>query len=364
MLNTSHPTPADYARIPLTTQSFCPFLDPEQLCGIQRALGPDMLPTTCATYPRALSTIAGEQEKALNLSCPEAARLTLLDPNLLGPGPWRAPTAVRYAAVRRLPSGSSQLQLPADPRLAVREFALLLLTDRTYPLWQRLYLLGLLARRLQTLSTSTAETTRVAQLLADTARLAAQQHLRQAMDEIPAQPDRQLQLVMELLRLRIAEPPVPTRFLECVQDFELGLRCASAQSEQQILDAYADGHRLFYRPLMDRHPHLLENDLTNQIFKNHYPFGRPSTHPAAQSPANAESEHLALCMHLALTQTLLIGMAAHYREAFSPGHVVKLVQSLARTVEHSRQSLAQIATFVRTHQLNNPRGIALLLRHP
>jgi len=67
-------------------------------------------------------------------------------------------------------------------------------------------------------------------------------------------------------------------------------------------------------------------------------------------------------MHAALAQTLLIGMAAHYKEAFDTTHVVKLVQSLAKTLEHSRRSIEQIAEFVQERDLNNPQGIALLLR--
>ena len=359
VLNTSSSTTADYARIPLTTQASCPFLDTERLCGIQKTLGAAMIPNTCASYPRAISTQAGEPEEALNLSCPEAARLTLLNPNLLSRPPWRSTSAQRYQAFQR-----DANQLPADyqPRLALREFLLLLVSDRGYPLWQRLYLAGILARRLDAVSEGqtvvawiAAKPTQLAHLLADSARVATLDRLRSTMDEIPAQPSLQLQLVMELLRQRLAEPPVPTRFIECVQDFELGLGVATATSEQQIVDAYSSGYRLFYEPLMARHPQLIENCLMNYIFKNSYPFGRDDS---------AEAEHLSLCIHTALIQTLLIGMAAHHREAFASDHVVKLVQSLARTFEHSKRSIEQIAEFVRARHLNNPRGIALLLKEP
>jgi hypothetical protein len=54
-------------------------------------------------------------------------------------------------------------------------------------------------------------------------------------------------------------------------------------------------------------------------------------------------------------------MAAHYKEAFDRTHVVKLVQSLAKTMEHSRRSIEQIGEFIRDQKLNNPQGIALLL---
>jgi len=102
VLNADRPTTSDYARIPLTAGGACSFLDAERMCGIEKQHGPEMLSSTCATYPRAVSSNAGRVEKALNLSCPEAARLTLLDANLLGESyaPWRAPGAERYAAVR------------------------------------------------------------------------------------------------------------------------------------------------------------------------------------------------------------------------------------------------------------------------
>jgi len=355
VLNTANPTPADHARIPLTATSTCPFLDSQHLCGIQKHLGPEALSVTCATYPRAISTIAAEREEALNLSCPEAARLTLLDPSLISP--------IRLSSFANLCANDSQL--------AIREFTLSLVGDRTYPLWQRMYLLGILARRLETLSGARpvadwaeANPTTVAHMLADSARIATLQRLRPLMDDIHPQPAEQLQFVMQLLRNRLAQPPVPSRFLECVQDFESGLRCTSATCEQDILTAFGDAYRLYFQPFMDRHPHILENYLTNYIFKNHTPF----THQRDRYPdlqedqPDAEIEHLILCVHLALIQTLLIGIAGHYREAFDSTHVIKLIQSFARTFEHSKQSQTQIRTFLRTNRLNRLRGIAVLLQ--
>lgn len=254
--------------------------------------------------------------------------------------------------------------------LAIREFSLLLLGDRSYPLWQRIYLLGLLARRLDLLSGATsaeewatAHPEAVAKLLADSARVAVLGRLRPAMDMIEADPAQQLQLLVELLRQRFSKPPLPRRFFECVQDFELGIGSRTANNEEEILDAYALGYRQYFRPLMERHPQVLENYLANHIFKNSYPFGRPTnTDLPPDTVTGAESEHLSLCVQLALVQTLLIAMAGRYRESFGLDHVVKLVQSLARTFEHSKEALDEIKVFVRAKNLNNPRGIALLLR--
>jgi lysine-N-methylase len=353
VLNTSQPSTADYARISMTAESTCAFLDSDRLCGVQKKLGAEALSVTCNTYPRAISQVAGEVEEALNLSCPEAARLTLLEPRI---GDWGAGRLDPYAAFRQGAGG--------QPQLAIREFALELLSDRRYALWQRMYLLGILARRLQALSFGAPvaawadENPRtVARLLADSARVATVGTLRGTMDEAPARPAEQLLIVMELLRTRLSQHPRPQRFMECVQDFEAGLGCATATCEQDILNAYAASYERYYLPFMQRHPHILENWLANSVFKNAYPFGRKS-----DEGADPESEHMVLTVQLALIQTLLVGLAGRYREAFGSEHVVKLVQSFGRTFEHSREAVEQIKELVRARNVGNSRGIALLLR--
>ena len=55
-------------------------------------------------------------------------------------------------------------------------------------------------------------------------------------------------------------------------------------------------------------------------------------------------------------------MAGHYAEAFDLTHVVKLVQTLARTFEHSLQAMNEIAVLVHAQGLSNLRGIALMLQ--
>jgi lysine-N-methylase len=380
---------SDFARINTTSTYPCFFLDEERLCTIQKQLGPSLLSTTCANYPRSIATNSGMEERSLSLSCPEAARLTLLHGNLLGipqPDTPRHTTGPeRYAAIfqeiqrfqqqaeRRADNLPSPIDpVPYDPFLAIREFALLLLTDRSYPIWQRLLLLGTVVGQLHTLSEGGSEAAYasehpaiVAQLLSEGASVVSQDKLRAVMDAVELQPAEQLPLILDLLRQRIAQPPISPRFLECLQDFETGLETATATSEAQILSTYTDAYRNYVRPLLERHPHLVENYLANYVFRNNYPFGKPSDQAlseGAEDRTDAGNEHMLLCVQLALLQTVLVGMAARHREAFDCAHVVKLVQSLAKSVEHSKPFLRQITDFVAKRNLNNLRGIAFLLK--
>ena len=75
--------PNTFAKIRMDGANQCPMLTADRLCRIQLELGEGYLSTICATYPRIVQEVGGIRETALTLSCPEAARLVLLDPNLL-----------------------------------------------------------------------------------------------------------------------------------------------------------------------------------------------------------------------------------------------------------------------------------------
>jgi lysine-N-methylase len=73
---------AAFAQIRMDSNRKCPLLTADGLCRIQVEHGEEFLPHSCATYPRVTYCIDGATEKALSLSCPEAARLVLLNPQL------------------------------------------------------------------------------------------------------------------------------------------------------------------------------------------------------------------------------------------------------------------------------------------
>lgn len=73
----------EFARIRLTSRNQCPLLTEARLCCIQAELGKNFLSYTCAMYPRIVHRIGTVEETALALSCPEAARQVLLNPDLL-----------------------------------------------------------------------------------------------------------------------------------------------------------------------------------------------------------------------------------------------------------------------------------------
>ena len=76
-----NPDPADvsidYAKIELTEDKRCQFLNSDNWCIIQKHLGESYLSNVCKSFPRIYHRINGEVMMTLNTSCPEAARLLL-----------------------------------------------------------------------------------------------------------------------------------------------------------------------------------------------------------------------------------------------------------------------------------------------
>lgn len=64
----------DYGKIAIRESRWCPFLEEDRLCAIQRNLGEDFLSNVCYSFPRAYNILDGIYEMSLYMSCPEAVR--------------------------------------------------------------------------------------------------------------------------------------------------------------------------------------------------------------------------------------------------------------------------------------------------
>ncbi|KFX07929.1 hypothetical protein KP22_07495 [Pectobacterium betavasculorum] len=72
-----------WAKIKLSEQGQCPFLDESRLCNIYKRMGEKALSHTCTTYPRTNTFYRTLERKSLSLSCPEAVRLLLSGPEAM-----------------------------------------------------------------------------------------------------------------------------------------------------------------------------------------------------------------------------------------------------------------------------------------
>ncbi len=360
-LNTSNGTDADHARVRLTSSCTCPFLSPDRLCSIQKKHGAEYLSETCSTYPRAMSEVDGGREKALHLSCPEAARLVLLNPHLIQPvGSVTGDESRYHGFLLKSDQAPKPNGNPHQYFWEIRSFSLLLLQDRTYPLWQRLFILGKFCERLPE-TASAQEIGSVPKLLREYSEMIVHAGTKSILDGISARPALQLGVVIQLINSRFKRKWNKVRFSECVEDFRQGLLYGPDSSLESLTPSYVEAYTRYYQPFMQDHPFILENYLTNYVFRTRFPFGE-----SADSQGNLcdpQTAYLMMCTHYAVIRGLLIGMAGRYREAFAAPHVVKLVQAFSKAFEHNPEFLMEIIASVKASDLGNVGGMALLLNN-
>lgn len=341
----------------MTPEFNCPFLTPERLCGIQLKHGSEYLSEVCVSYPRTSRRIDGLIEKALYLSCPEAARVVLLNPDLMKPETNENRSGSPY---QRLLKADERLgRANASPHAylwEIRSLTLALIRDRSYPLWQRIFVLGLFCKRLDELVSARMQT-HVPRLLREYAEALLEGKLRPLLNGIPEQTPLQLKLVSEVIERHLAlqiNDRGHVRFRECVQDFLKGIGWDEAAPVESCISAFAEARERYYEPFMQAHPFILENYLVNHIFKTRFPFG--VNHKG--EPNTPLNEFLVMGVLYAAINGLLIGVAGHNREHFATAHVVKLVQSFSKAVEHCPEFLPTLDP-----KLGSAAGIAQLLRN-
>jgi lysine-N-methylase len=325
----------DYARVSLNGDS-CPFLD-ERLCSIQKQFGEDYLSNMCATYPRILNRAGDVLRRSLDLSCPEAARVALLNP---------AP--IELVQRDDLDGCIRQGDFPALDTSLLGEFSriqrqvLTLLQDRSRPLWKRLFLAGRVCEEPQS-------------------DLDGIEHSVPP----PSDPSTQLDAVVDLIVARLGSDSNSRRFLECYGEFITGLQWTAKSTTQELAAHYSDAHNQYYAPFMSRYEYILEHYLVTYAHRTLFPFGLPESNQRLRNSgvAPATTQYMWMVANYAITRTLLIGISAFQKSAFDVSHVIKLIQSTTKTFEHSAVFPARAIEILTEKNMTTAAALSVLIRH-
>jgi lysine-N-methylase len=348
-----------FAIIRMNEENQCPLLTETRLCRIHAECGEELLAHTCATYPRIVHKISGIDERSLALSCPEAARLVLLDPALLLPDSFNNDILTMIEEPENAPGTDGCISL-LPWFWSIRESVLSLVRNRKYPLWQRMFLLGVFCRRLDSIANGELQRT-VPRFLADFEATVTSGGLVPAMETLPLDREAQLDIVLQLAGMLLERSNIRPRFIECVQAFTAGIGNGPTATLQSLTNNYAVAHDRHFAPFFDRQPHILENYLVNTLLRLRFPFGREGTQTDA--PVSMAREFALVTAQFALMKGLLIGVAGHYREGFSAAHVVHTMQAASKHFEHHPQFLDMAYALLVESRMDGARGLAILLRN-
>jgi len=331
----------------------CTLLTAESLCSIHAQLGEEFLPAVCASYPRVQRQHGSLTETALALSCPEAARVVLLGPSLINFAP-----APAEAVIEPPSDGPAYFA-------EIRATALALIGARNLTLWQRLFMLGLLCHRLDSIEAGQLRAD-IPEYLATFRAGAATGALVAQMESMPFDPQAQLDVILRLAGLMLHRSRVSPRFADCIAAFTAGIGNGPTANLGRLTGAYTAAYRQWFAPFERSHPDVLENYLINLVVLQRFPFGRAAdssnSAPAISGPRKGR-EFTRLIAQFALTRGLLIGVAGHHRERFSLDHVVHTVQTVSRHFDHHPDFLASAQGLLAESRLDGIAGLSILLRN-
>lgn len=360
------PVKGNYAEVVLT-ENTCPFLTDRKLCRIQEVCGESYLSVTCDNFPRNYNMVNGKLELSLYLSCPQAARLALLDPV-----PMRfsqediKDNEVRISRMSELNSVDSES--PNEIYLyfeRVREFILALLQNRKYIFEDRLIILGLFCKDLDA-QLSHPDDSAIVQLINQYTQRIDNNGFTDLINNIPDKPTFLLKTIVALIEYRIKTDVSTQPFLECFEQFKQGLKYTDEMSDEALLHFYSKAKSDYYDDFMSQHEYIFENYFVNYVFKNLFPFG-PQKSIYEKSiylvSKNFFTEYMLLVIQFAMMKNLLIGMAGYYKDGFETEHIVRFIQLFVKNIDHDVPYLQKLLKFFEDNNSINFSCTAMLIKN-
>jgi lysine-N-methylase len=363
-ISAAHNSDDNYARITLSGPG-CPFLS-EGLCAIQKKLGEQYLSIMCSAYPRVMNVVDDVLERSLDLSCPEAARLVLLDPNPMEFDEEEgAPHDPRLGHVSVMTTSNEASGKPYQHFREIRGLVIWLLQYRAYPLWKRLVILGSFCDELHAMAAE-GRHLQTLEIIAAYRDAPERSLFDQALENHSAQSVAQLELILDLIVGRIGSDFTPPRFLACYQEFMQGIEWTAQSSMDDIGRNYASACARHYQPFMSQYEHMLEHYLVNYVHRTLFPLGPQESNRGLSVHHMATSirdQCLRMMVHYAIIQTVLIGLAGFHKAEFGPSHVIKVIQSFTKGFEHSLSFPERTLQILAEQDVKTCAGLAILIRN-
>ncbi len=350
-----------YGTIKMNPNGSCPFLDEQNLCIIHKDLGEEYLSDTCALYPRYLRKIDGKYERSATMSCPEIARLSLLNPKGINFEQVEESEDIRIKLHSVFDTeGHLFLNKPQRYFWDIRIFSISILQNRKYSLAERLILLGLFYKKIEVLQQNN-QIKDIANLIEDMANSIEEKHLKDELKKVPTNTEIQMRLVKKMTEEKTKNGITNERYKECLRETLLGLgflddKNVISKEDEEIhlmLQKYEENYEKYLKPYLKEKEYILENYLVNEYFKSLMPFGVYNS---------IWDSYIFLCMLYSMIKLHLIGMAG-YHKGLTDDITIKLIQSFSKIVIHNNQYIQGMIKSLKDNEFDSFAFMAILVKN-
>ena len=309
------------AIIDLDEEGKCRFLDGRGLCSIQLRYGHDYLSHTCRVYPRKLCKVAGEIEAFLGLSCEAAARIILLEQNIM---------KFENAAIEREGSVFFEYILEeekyvtslnaADIFWKLRTASIVIAQSRHYRLRARMLILGIYINQASALMPA-GEYDAIRE---HTDRFLERMNSRfydDLVEQAHGKDELDFEFILGLLRTMVAKQ---NKLFNKIT--EQALEALGISLSGGIPDDFRDSFQRSYERYLADKEYILENYVVSHIFSDGFPFNYKYEDSILKN-------YKELLVKFNLMKFLLVGVSK-YHNKFDKRRVIECVSSFSRVYDH------------------------------
>ncbi|MGE7672178.1 flagellin lysine-N-methylase [Lysinibacillus sp. NPDC094403] len=340
----SNPSDYSYGKIKMDEKNRCTMLTEDGWCKIHAELGEEYLCHTCSVYPRAYNAVESRIEKSLTISCPEAARLILLDEEGIGFIIDEEQFNTSGLIIGNVPSNEQKYFW--DLRL----FTIDILQNRKQYLEDRLIVLGMFIHKLCEIPKEEWSTQlqplmhRYKNILEDNGQI-------ELVKNLPQNLAFQMNMAKDLIKYRLTGGVSSQRYLECLNDMQMALNLNDKSNIDESKELYKKHYDNYYSPFMKNHEYILENYTVNYVFRNLFPSNQP----------NMFESYVMLILNISMIKLHLIGMAGQHKE-LTIEQVIKLIQSYSKTIEHHSDYLQNVRKMLQESGYSTMAHMIVLLK--
>lgn len=355
MISRKHNQKSDesYGKIKMESNGRCPFLDEKLLCKVHGILGEESLSNTCALYPRYLNKVDGKFERSATMSCPEITRLALLNPDGIAFEHMEEDANTRIKLNNNLDT-EGHLYINKTQRYfwEIRIFSLSLLQNRKYSLGERLVILGIIYKKIESLYNDKRLEDLPVMLETMNSMIEAGS-LKEELDRVPINTQIQMRLAKEITDEKVIQGVTSQRYLECLKETLQGIGYVEGERMESSLEKYENNYKEYLRPYLEEKEYILENYLANEYFKEMMPFGNYKT---------MWDSYIFLCVLYSMVKLHLIGMAGHHK-GLNDDLTIKLIQSFSKVVLHNNQYIQGIIKLLKDNGYDSLAYMAILVKN-
>jgi lysine-N-methylase len=241
----------------------------------------------------------------------------------------------------------------------IRSFVLRILRNRNYSVWERLVILGMYCDQLSRMP--------VDELLIGTPVLTQsfeaninESQFSATLGGISANTGLLLNVVISSMEDRISSEYTSPRFVECYRQFIEGIGFEAGIETKDLAERFENVRASEYERFFENREYIWENFLVSKAHKDVFPLGPQNA--VYLSSRSIYQEFVVLAFQYIFARTLMVGLSGHFQSELSEDHVITLIQSFSRSVEHNPAYLNKILLSFERGQIANLPILASLLR--